>query len=146
MVVLWINTPHIASQKCLQRPPMAHWCLAKDNHAVGVSSCLKEFETKSSNEILYGDVSSYSWGRDAEKSRRTAREKVVAQFLILLKHSMVLFMNLKKKKKEFQMRSEVMKETLSLKGFSNSGNTLGSDYLERVRQASYLRISVSLWC
>lgn len=57
---------------------------------------------------------------------------------------MVLFMNLKKKKKEFQMRSEVMKETLSLKGFSNSGNTLGSDYLERVRQASYLRISVSL--
>lgn len=37
-----------------------------------------------------------------------------------------------------------MKETLSLKGFSNSGNTLGSDYLERVRQASYLRIFVML--
>lgn len=58
---------------------------------------------------------------------------------------MVLFMNLKKKKrKEFQMRSGVMKETLSLKGFSTSGNTLGSDYLERVRQASYLRIFVML--
>lgn len=42
------------------------------------------------------------------------------------------------------MRSEVMKETLSLKGFSTSGNTLGSDYLERVRQASYLRIFVML--
>lgn len=45
------------------------------------------------------------------------------------------------------MRSEVMKETLSLKGFSNSGNTLGSDYLERDTAgfvSSYLRIFVML--